>query len=122
MNIVIKAENVRRIEDAIKQAEGRATERTIDYLDLTYGIKEIEKRLDIPKVAMTGITAHIDYHAQTFANAYKYTPMSTHAVIKKTASGWNLIGVHRDACRTKRYILDLPEAAKQALVERCVRF
>lgn len=122
MNIAIKVENARRIEDAIKEAEGRATERTVDYLDLTYAIKEIEKRLDIPKVAMNGIMAHIDYHAQSFAKAYKYTPMSTHAIVKKTTSGWNLIGVHRDACRTKKYILDLPEAAKQALIERCEKF
>lgn len=122
MNIVIKVDNVRRIEDTIKAAEGRASERLIDFLDLTYAIKEIEKKLDIPKVAMTGITAHIDCHAQTFAKAYKYTPMSTHAIVKKTTSGWNLIGVHRDTCRTKKYLLDLPETAKQALVDRCTRF
>lgn len=122
MNIVINVENTKRIEDAIKEAEGRATERTIDYLDLTYAIKEIEKKLDIPKVSMTGIIAHIDYHAQTFAKAYKYTPSSTHAVVKKTASGWNLIGVHRNVCHTKRYMLNLTETAIQALIERVEKF
>ena len=56
------------------------------------------------------------------ANIHKCHACPANRNIKKTANGWNLIGVHRDTCRTKRYILDLPEAAKRALVARCTRF
>ena len=122
MNIVIKWDNIERINEAIKQAEGRAKERKIRYENIDHAIFVIEKKLDIPKVAMLGIVVDIDYNAQKFPNAYNYTPESTHAVIKKTASGWNLIDVHRGICRTRKYVVTLTEVAKQALVERCVRF
>lgn len=122
MNIVIKVDNAKRIENAIKEAEGRATERLIDYLDLTYAIREVEKKLDIPKTAMTGIMVDVDYHAQTFARSYKYTPQSTHAIILKTNSGWNLVNVHRDTCRAKKYWLTLTETACRALVARVEKF
>ena len=122
MNIVIKWDNIERINEAIKQAEGRAKERRIKYENIDYAIFEIEKKLDIPRVAMLGIMVDIDCNAQKFPNAYKYTPESTHAVVKKTASGWNLIGVHRGVCRTKKFMVTLTEVAKQALIERCERF
>lgn len=122
MNIVIKWDNIERINEAIKQAEGRATERLIKYENIDHAVFEIEHKLDIPKVAMLGIMVDIDWNAQKFPNAYKYAPMSTHATIKKTASGWNLIGVHRDTCRTKKYDVLLTEVAKQALIERVEKF
>lgn len=37
-------------------------------------------------------------------------------------SGWNLIGVRRDICRTKRYEVVLTEEAKQALIDSRKRF
>lgn len=120
--IVINNKNIQRINNAIAEAEGRATERTINYHLLCRSIFEIEVWLGIPKVAMTGIKAHIDYHAQTFPRAYKYTPMSTHALVEKTRTGWKLIDVYRDACRAKRYTLTLTDTTKQALIERCEKF
>ena len=120
--IVINEKNTWRISDAIKEAEGRAKERTLIWPDLFMAIKIIEDKLDIPKVAMTGIKVDVDVHAQKFPNAYKYTPMSTHAIIEKTKAGWKLTNVSRDICRTKQFEVTLTEAAKHALIKRVEKF
>lgn len=120
--IVIKDDNIIRINDAIKSAEGRATERRIKYENLSHAIFEIEHKLDIPKSAMVGCYVNIDYNAQKFPRAYKYTPQSTHAIIQKTKAGWNLVGIRRDICRTWKYEVALTNTAKQALIDSRTKF
>ncbi len=117
--MLIKEGNRERIEATIREAEGRATARTITYGDITRAIAELEKALNICKKDMTGITADIDYHAQNFPNAYKYTPESTHITVTRKTSAWDLARVYRDTTRREghRYHLTLTEDAKKAIIQ-----
>ena len=117
--MLIKYTNSEKIEKIIKEAEGRATARTIDYGSMSMAIDRLEESLGIPKKHMIGIVADIDVNAQDFPRAYKYTPESTHFRVIRKQSGWDLERVYRD--RTRRYNhefhVTLTEQAKEAIIE-----
>lgn len=107
------------VEKAIKEAEGKARERTICANDIYMALEEVESNLSIPKKYMSGISVEADLNAQSFANAYKYKPMSTHFTAEYKNGSWRLTDICRDVCRSSpRIRLSLTEDAKAALVER----
>lgn len=106
-------------EKAIKEAEGKARERTICASDIYMALEEVEENLSIPKKYMSGISVEADLNAQSFANAYKYKPMSTHFTAEYKNGSWRLTDICRDVCRPNpRIRLSLTEDAKAALIKR----
>lgn len=119
MKIIIKDSNRNKLQSELEKIQKRTSARNIDVNDLFKMIEEIESNLGIPKNKMVGIIANVDYNAQAFPNAYKYTPESTHVSIERTSSGWALTQIKRNRCRSpkSRYIIDLTDDAKKALIE-----
>lgn len=119
MKIIIRESNREKIEKALEDIQKRCTMRNIDFDDLLKIIKDIEETLGIPKKRMLGIEADVDYNAQDFPRAYKYTPESTHIIIEKVSSGWALRYIIRDRCRSanRKYMLTLTDDAKEAIIE-----
>ena len=117
--MLIKEANRDSINEMIKKAEGRAKERTITYYTILEAIRQIEARLNISKTAMEGITADIDWHAQNFPRAYKWTANSTQVFLKRKKSGWDLVSVERDRTRraSQTIRLNLTETAREAILE-----
>ena len=124
MKILVKEKNLAKLNAAIKEAEGRATARTIDAETIFKCAAHIERVLGIPKVKMIGIVANVDYHSQNFPNAYKYTPESTHFTMEYTKSGWVLLDVSRRTTRRQAqcYRLSLTPTAKDAIVHSMEEF
>ena len=122
--IIIKESNKERIEAAIKEVEGRATARTIDFYDIIRDIKNIEGELSIAKKDMIGIIADVDHNAQDFPKAYKYTPESTHYVLTRKTSGWAISHITRRKTRSSKhtYQLTLTDTAKKAILDRMSDF
>lgn len=122
--MLIKETNKAKIENAITAAEGRATARTITWKDIVYSLERLEKSLGIHKKDMIGITADIDYNAQDFPRAYKYTPESTHFKVTRKSGGWDLLSVYRDTTRRDghKFHVTLTDAAKQAIIETKTAF
>ena len=118
-DMIINDKNKEKTNEYLSKIQGRATARIIDYDILVQATKEIEKHLGIPKKAMLGIEIDVDWYAQTFPRAYKYTPESTHAVIRRTPTGWKLLYAYRGETRTSghTYILTLTDTAKKAIIE-----
>lgn len=116
--MLVKESNMKKINEMIKKAEGRATTRTIEYKDIAYNIEDIEKTLGIPKKDMIGIVAYVDSNAQNFPNAYKYTPYSTQYTLERKASGWDLVAVKRGRTerRNRKFRLVLTDVAKEAII------
>ena len=108
------------ISDAIKEAEGRATVRTIDADDILHRLAQIEDTLHISKKAMQGVVVSVDLHAQSFPNAYKYLPQSTQFVAEYVAGHWSLLHVFRGRCGGPRCEMrvTLTDEAKAALISR----
>lgn len=122
--MLIKESNKDKIEKMIKEAEGKAKERRINYDVVNHCIRQIEWRLGIPKKYMEGIEVSVDYWAQDFAKAYKYTPKSTHFKVVKKKTGWDLQWVDRLITRRSghTYELELTDNAKQKIIERFMNF
>lgn len=119
MKIIIKETNKDRITKELDKIQKRTTARNIYFSDLLSIINDVDKNLGIAKNKMIGISVDADYNAQDFPNAYKYIPESTHVIIERMKSGWALMSVNRSRCRTpkKRYIVNLTDDAKTAIIE-----
>lgn len=122
--MLIKESNKDKIGKMIEEAEGKARERTIDCHIVEHCIKHLERHLGIPKKYMEGIEANVDYWAQDFAKAYKYTPQSTHFKVVKKKTGWDLQCVYRSTTRKygHEYELKLTDDAKRKIIERFMNF
>ena len=110
------------IDEVIKSVEGRASARTLKACEIVDAIKRLENELGIAKKDMIGIRAIVDVNAQTFPNAYKFTPMSTVFAVERRKSGWFVTDIYRAECRKQRYYVTLTEEAKKAIVDKYARF
>ena len=125
VGIIFKSENKDKINAAILSAEGRATVRCITYESVVNECAKIEARLGIGKAAMNGVVYDVDYHAQHFARAYKYTPMSTQFTLTYKNGTWRVSDIRRANTRTsanREFVAkELPQAAVDAILDnvRC---
>lgn len=113
-----------KIDDAIKIAQGKSRERTIEAWDILYDLIDIEKRLSLPKRLLEGVQADIDRNAQDFPSAYGHQAFSTHYRVVYRGGFWRLVDVRRLPCRRSGLstILSLPDAAKDELLYKLTHF
>lgn len=124
-NIIIGEQNKERIEAVIRQVEGKASARCIDYNDIVKAVKTIEDRLNIPKKDLEGVRYSVDLNAQNFPNAYKYKADSTQFTVVRQGGKWRLEKVIRYTCRNEGHMFhctDMPEATKTAILAKAVTF
>lgn len=124
MKIKVVPENMDKINAAIADVQKRARMRTINAKDVFTACKDVSDRLDITKKAMHNVCFTADMNAQTFPGCYRGIPESTIIFCKYLNGFWYLMDVRRDYCRrpTKAYTVQLTEAAKTAIIERCESF
>lgn len=120
MKIIVKTENVEKIQKAINEAEGKARERKVTAKQLIACAEKLDKKLGIAPAHLKGVTARVDINAQDFPNAYKYTPESTVATLEHTGRAWALIDVKRDRTdiASKAVRFTLTEEAREWIVKR----
>lgn len=108
------------LTEAIKEAEGKAKERTITAWQVVEMLDKIDRKLDLTKKAMNGITASVDLYAQDVPRAYKYKMMGTRFEAEFKAGSWRITKIWRDEVRrgSQRVYLTLTEDAKAALIEK----
>lgn len=90
-----------KLAQAIVEAEGRATVRTITAQAVQEWIKVVERKLadrGITKANWVGMKFRIDINAQYFPNAYRYCPEATVYELERFASGWFVTAIRRDTC------------------------
>ena len=110
----------RQLDDAIKQAEGRATARTLSATAVLDTLLSIDARFRFAhKKDKNGMVAEIDYHAQDFPRAYKYTPESTQFRAEYKRNAWYITDIRRDTCNKNghKFIIKMPDALKAALIK-----
>lgn len=109
-----------KLNAIIASEEGRAKERRIDARMVCEAIEQIEDRLSLPKKRMEGIIAEVDMNAQDFPSAYKWKAQSTRLRMEYRNGSWRILSIYRDDCRREkaRYLLNLTEDARQAILER----
>ena len=120
-----RREEVRKAVAALTEqldlVQHRCRERCITGEVILSMLCDIEKDLRIPKKAMEGITAKVNYYAQKFPRAYKYTPESTWFTATYKRGQWEITGIYRDVCTTSKGSLTLTEEAEKAIISRATR-
>lgn len=123
--IIISGANWReKLESTIREAEGRATARTITPENIIDALLHIEKKLDVSRAALEGTTATVDYNAQIFPAAYKYTPESTIFAAVYRRGSWRVTDICRAATRRPggAILVQMSESCKKAVMENHSRF
>lgn len=121
--ITIRAEDPRsmdRLAAVISAEQGAARERTISAADVVDSCEEIARRLSIPKKHMEGVRAVVDPHAQRVPSSYRYPMQSTWFIVEYRRGAWRLTFVCRSrvSAPSRRVVLQLPDAARAALLSR----
>lgn len=108
----------------LEAVQSRATARTITPADMANALDAVEKRLGISKKALEGCRVDVDVNAQTFPRAYKYTAESTQFSAVYMRGGWRVTYIGRDKCKSpsRRYVVDITDTAKAAIIDRCETF
>jgi hypothetical protein len=118
--IVINYKNRERIEKAIAEAQGRATERTINFFTIMSAPLVIKKEYGISMKALEGCVFWCDPNAQDFPNAYKYKAMSTQFRVEVSHGSFKVTAIVRDECfKAGRHLTArLTEDAKSAILAK----
>lgn len=120
--IIIKPENAGKINAELSAVEGRASERTLNYVKIIDIVEGVEKRIGkMPKKALEGTSFMYD-HRQHFPNSYKWRAQSTWIKCVYSKGSWRLVNCGRDDCPNVnsfyRYKLELSETAKAEILRR----
>ena len=116
----INIDNTEKLAAAIKEAEGRATARTVEATEIQYILHEIES--GIAKKKMSGTRVHYT-GSRHFANAYQYKPECTHWIAENINGRWYVTNIYRDTCQkrtTWNTEITYSETAKQAILENAM--
>lgn len=111
------------LTNAISAAEGKARSRTITAYTVLAKLAEITTSLNIPKTRMEGITVSVDLNAETFSNAYINAahgsyPQSTIFTAEFKRGNWIITDIFRGNCRRHCASITLPDAAREAIINR----
>jgi len=117
----INVENVKKVNEVLKTANGKASCRTLEYTDIISMIEKIEKKLKtlLHKKDWRGLTIDCDYNAQNFKSGYYFTPYSTQITLLRGTTSWFIIDCERSDCKpeSKKFILYLTDTQKVQLVQ-----
>jgi hypothetical protein len=124
-SIIINDTNRDRITAAIREVEGKAYTRTVEYADLVRATQRIEKKLGVPKVHLEGVKYDVDIHAQNFPKKYKYKAESTQFVVEFSKGKWRLVSIERAYTRTEGHdfkCITMPGETMTAIVKTMMDF
>lgn len=114
----INITNEEKLATAIKEAEGKATARTVTVDDIRRTLAKIGN--GIAKAKLHGTTVHYT-GAEHFPNAYRFRPESTHWVAKNIKGKWYVVKIFRDTCpnrTTWNTEVDFSDEAKKAIIDK----
>lgn len=113
----INIENKEKLAQAIKEAEGRSTARTITADKIQNILDAVSK--GIAKTKLNGTKVFYD-GAEHFPNAYKYRPESTHWSAENVKGKWYVTSISRGTCPNRKggnTSIEYSETAKTAIIE-----
>jgi len=115
--IIADEKHVDKINEALRNIQGRSTARILSAEKILDILKRVESRLDIPKKDLDGVQVVFTF-AETFPNAYRYTPESTHFNAVYGNRHWIITNICRSVCpdRNNNIGVILTENAERALL------
>lgn len=114
------ANELEPLQNELDNLQARCSARKISAHDILETLYLYDRKLGISAKAKEGIQVSVDFNAQDFPSAYKYTPESTHFSAVYKSGSWRVLCVRRDITRRRSQQIDatLTAAAKEALVAK----
>lgn len=119
----IYSTSLEALAEAISNAEGRATARTMNAEYVNSKLFYVVNRYlnSMPKKALTGTRATIHASTEKLPSSYKYRAESTQAEFLHDGKGWALVSVWRgtlrqSGCAKEGVELELSDTAKEWLL------
>lgn len=121
----INVKNEKQINEALNQVNAKV--RNADHQSVKAIVWQIEKKLQekgLPKKLWEGLSFFGDINAQSFPNAYKWTPESTQFKLQRFASGWFMVDAQRMHCKERMVTMAcaLNDEQKQAVISNFYKF
>ena len=120
----IYSTDIEKLDDAIIEAEGRSTARTMDagYVDSKLYYVVTRYLNNMPKKALAGTRATVHASTEKLPRSYKYRAESTQAEFLHDGKGWMLVSVWRGTLRQSSAAkegveLELSDTAKEWLLD-----
>lgn len=114
-HLVIKIENLSRIEKVLDEVQEKSRVRTISAEQVLQACEELKKAYSIPWITLKGSAFTIDLNAQKFSGRYRGHPYSTVFTIKAMNGYFSLIEVSRWHCMESAINCHLSDSAKEAI-------
>lgn len=100
--IEIKEDNREKIDNAIREAEGKARERCYDYDLIKMDLADVElylfHRLQLTKKVCDTLVVNLHHWEQRFAKSYKYKPYDTRIFVTYHNGKWYYVDAERTEC------------------------
>lgn len=110
------------LEAALKEANGRATARTLDVDDIVEYLRGYMCRLDISKKALTGTKVTVHASMEQLPRAYKWNADSTKASFLFDGKKWKFLTVERSLlvqrCGSYHVVATLSQTAIDAITAK----
>lgn len=115
--IIVNGKHQARLEAELKEAQGRASTRTLSGEQIEGILDNATCRIGIPNKHLKGCRLRYT-GAEYVAKAYKYTPQSTHFDAEHNGRFWCITKIYRDACprRVSNAEIWLTDEAKEAVL------
>lgn len=120
----IYSTNLEALAEAISNAEGRATARTMKAEKVREALERVVSRYlnYMPKKALTGTRATVHASTEKLPSSYKYRAESTQAEFMHDGKGWFLVSVWRGTLRQSSAAkegveFELSDTAKEWLLD-----
>ena len=121
----INVKNEKQINEELNKVNAKV--RNADAQSVKAIVWHIEKKLaekGLPKKMWIGLSFFGDINAQSFSNAYKWTPESTQFKLQRFASGWFMVYAQRMCCKERMVTMAcaLNDEQKQAVISNFYKF
>jgi hypothetical protein len=121
----INVKNEKQVNEALNKVNAKV--RNANHQSVVAIVWQIEKKLaekGLPKKLWEGLSFIGDINAQSFPNAYKWTPESTQFKLQRFASGWFMVDAQRMCCKERMVTMAcaLNDEQKQAVISNFYKF
>ena len=102
--MIVKKDSIEKVKEIVEEGQKGAKVRLMKAEDIFEAIEKAEAKLQsfgIPKKYWIGCRIYIDPEALPLN--YMFEAKGTAAMLKRKASGWDLISVYRKKCQNKPY-------------------
>lgn len=119
--IIIKNENLEKLQSVLDNANGKARERIVITGDVFSVVDTLQEKF--AGVNKDGLYVKVNPNAQKFARRYKGVPMATYLYMLYKNGSWRLIDAKRMSCDTINYrVLKMSDETKLSIIRQYETF